>query len=250
MKPLIGVTGRRVAAGLVTGVSERFRQRPVEVFFADFGRRVTEAGGLAVDLPFESGEAGVVSRLDGLIVTGGQDVHPARWGGRAPLDTTTDPRWQPNAPDAARDDYEVALLEAALGSGIPILGVCRGHQLLNVVLGGTLIEHLDAGAILHDSARAAPSAGDLSHLVEFLPGSLAHRVHGRSRITNSWHHQAVAGLGGGVVASGHTADGVVEAIEVAGRPVLGVQWHPEWMPGVEPAFGWLVAEASASGARR
>lgn len=240
MRPLIGITGRQLTLGMLANTSPRFREQRINTYFTDFDECVAQAGGIPVDLPFVAGAAGVVDRLDGLVVTGGQDVHPSRWGGQAVVDPAIDPRWDHDAHDEERDTYEAALIEAALAAGIPVLGVCRGHQLLNVVLGGTLVEHLGPGPIVHATEHAAPSGGDPAHVVEFVPGSWAHEVYGDRRVVNSWHHQAVDRPGRGVVVTGRTSDGVVESIGVEGRPAVGVQWHPEWSVQPDPVFDWLV----------
>ncbi|WP_081683078.1 gamma-glutamyl-gamma-aminobutyrate hydrolase family protein [Marmoricola sp. URHB0036] len=245
MKPLIGITGRQLALGMVANTSERFREQRIGSYFSAFAEAVAAAGGIPVYVPFVAEATGVVTRLDGIVITGGQDVHPARWGGRAAVDPAVDPRWDHDAHDAERDAYEAALIVAAVGAGTPLLGVCRGHQLLNVVLGGTLTEHLDEGPIVHSAPYAAPSDGDPGHVVEFAEGSVPHAVYSGQRMTNSWHHQAVDRPGEGLRVVGRTPDGVVECIELAYSPVVGVQWHPEWTATQpEPIFNWLVGAAS------
>jgi putative glutamine amidotransferase len=157
------------------------------------------------------------------------------------VDPSVDPRWDHDAHDAERDSYEAALIAAAVDAGIPVLGVCRGHQLLNVVLGGTLIEHLAGGPIVHATRHAAPTDGDPAHVVEFVEGSWVRAVYGARRVVNSWHHQAVDQLGQGLSVTGRTPDGVVESIGLDDRPVIGVQWHPEWSATQpDPIFAWLV----------
>ncbi|MFJ9420349.1 gamma-glutamyl-gamma-aminobutyrate hydrolase family protein [Streptomyces sp. NPDC101227] len=246
MKPLIGITGRRLGLGMVKGTSRRFQFQFINSYFSAFGDNVAAAGGIPVNLPFHADAEGVIDRLDGLIVTGGQDVHPSRWGGAARVDPAVDPRWDHDAPDLERDEYEAALIVAALQANLPILGVCRGHQLLNVALGGSLVEHLDEGRIVHASPNFAPDDGDDEHSVRFTPGSLAHTLYGPQRVVNSWHHQAVGRLGRGLTVMGTTADGVVEAIRLDDSPVMGVQWHPEWMASPDPVFDWLVAVSTTS----
>jgi putative glutamine amidotransferase len=241
VKPLIGITGRQLALGMVANTSPRFREQRINTYFTAFAECVARAGGIPVDLPFVSEAADVVDRLDALIVTGGQDVHPFRWGGTAQVDPSVDPRWDHDAHDAERDSYEAALIAAAVDAGIPVLGVCRGHQLLNVVLGGTLIEHLAGGPIVHATRHAAPTDGDPAHVVEFVEGSWVRAVYGARRVVNSWHHQAVDLLGRGLHVTGRTPDGVVESIALDDRPVVGVQWHPEWASTQpDPIFEWLV----------
>ena len=250
MKPLIGITGRQLTLGMLANTSPRFRDRRINSYFTDFAECVARAGGIPVDLPFVSSPAGVVDRLDGLIVTGGQDVHPARWGGKVEVDAASDPRWDHDAHDAQRDAHEAMLIEAALAADVPVLGVCRGHQLLNVVLGGTLIEHLEEGPVVHATVHTAPSGGDAEHVVEFAEGSWAREIYGENRVVNSWHHQAVDTPGRGVVVVGRTADGVVESIAVTGRTAVGVQWHPEWAVEQDPVFDWLVERSAATLDRR
>lgn len=250
MRPLIGVTGRQLTLGMMEKTSPRFREQRINTYFTAFAECVARAGGTPVDLPFVSSSTDVVNRLDGLVVTGGQDVHPSRWGGQAAVDASIDPRWSHDAHDLGRDAYEAALIEAAIERGIPVLGVCRGHQLLNVVRGGTLIEHLEEGPITHYTQHSAPSAGDPEHVVDFVEGSWVHEVYGARRVTNSWHHQAVDRPGRGLVVTGRTSDGVVESIALEDRPVIGVQWHPEWSVEPDPVFEWLTAQSAELAARR
>ncbi len=154
-----------------------------------------------------------MARLDGLVIAGGPDVDPARYGAER------DPRSGPPAP--ARDAWELALIEAALAAGTPLLGVCRGMQLLNVALGGTLVQHLEG----HTEAVGVFGG----HPVKPVPGSLYAGIVPEETTVPTYHHQAVDRLGTGLVPSAYAADGTVEAVELpADRGwVLGVQWHPE-----------------------
>lgn len=240
MKPLIGITGRTFRLQMVNNTSERFGDRLINSFFSDFDRCVAGVGGIPVNLPFVSSSTGVIDRLDGLLVTGGQDVHPSRWGGTRAIDPDADPRVTFDAIDAERDQYEAQLICDALAARIPILGVCRGHQLLNVVFGGTLIEDIQETSIVHSSQHAAPYGGDEGHIVEFAPGSVGREVYGARTTTNSWHHQSVATPGLGLVITGRTADGIAEMIESPSRLAVGVQWHPEWQVGADPIFDWFI----------
>jgi len=137
--------------------------------------------------------------------------------------------------DRARDDRELALLAAALDRGLPVLAICRGLQLLNVHLGGTLHQHL----------AAHPVGGDGVHEVRFAAGSVLRGLYGPRCPVNSLHHQAVATPATGLACVGHAPDGVVEAVELTGRPVIGVQWHPELLARTEPVFAWLVSAAAS-----
>jgi len=170
--------------------------------------------------PTLTAEAGteVMARVQGLVLTGGEDVDPARYAApRHPLLKATDPE---------RDEGEIALIAAAREAGQPILGICRGIQILNVAFGGTLYQDLPSerpGPIDHaDEAR--------DHRVQIAPASLLARAVGsRDAIVNSRHHQAVHALGAGLVATAWADDGVIEAVEGTdqGGWILGVQWHPE-----------------------
>ncbi len=244
LRPLIGITGRRFRLSLLQGADERYGDRCIDTTMADFATRIAEAGGLPVHLSYDTDPAAVCAWLSGVVITGGQDMHPACWGGDASVVRDIDPRTDPMVHDVERDDYEVALVRAALERGIPVLGVCRGMQVLNVALGGTLVPDLAPGSVSHLSTEIAPTDGTVDHLVSFDEGSTAAALFGKDAITNSWHHQAVDRCGVGVVVTGRTADGVVEAIEVPGHPVLGVQWHPEWMKSTDPTLTWVVEQAA------
>ncbi|CDO23632.1 MULTISPECIES: gamma-glutamyl-gamma-aminobutyrate hydrolase family protein [Mycolicibacterium] len=230
--PVIGITGRRQPAGpLALPV---VRDALVETFFVDYAAAVARAGGLPVLLTMECDPADVVSRIDGLILSGGADVDPRRYG------AAPGPHATPAEP--LRDEFEHAVLDAAWLRGTPVLGICRGTQLINVNRGGTLVAHLPA-----DSGEAHSYLGyprnHRSHAVEFVAGSVPHALYGSRIRVNSLHHQAVAAIGSGLTVTGHAPDGVVESIEGLDAPVVGVQWHPEMLDGTDPLFGWLVETA-------
>jgi putative glutamine amidotransferase len=197
---------------------------------------VAASGAVPVLLPPVEGVAGAVARLDGLLLAGGGDIAPGLYGAEAEEHTA--------GVQAARDGAESALLAAALERGIPVLGVCRGMQLLNVARGGTLVQHLP-DRVGHDGHRRRAGVFD-EHSVTVAEGTRTAAALGRTRLdAPSYHHQAVDVLGEGVVATAWADDGTVEALEYAGADgVLGVQWHPEM--GSDPAlFDWLVARAAA-----
>jgi len=244
MRPPIGITGRRFRLSVLEGADERYGDRCIDSSMSDFATRVAEAGGLPVHLSYDTDPAGICAWLSGVVITGGQDMHPACWGGDTSVVRDIDPRTDPMVHDVERDDYELALVRAAIDREIPVLGVCRGMQVLNVALGGTLVPDLPAGSVSHSSTEVAPTDGNVDHLVSFAQGSIAAGLFGEDAITNSWHHQAVDRCGVGVAVTGRTSDGVVEAIEVPGRPVLGVQWHPEWMKSTDPTLTWIVEQAA------
>ena len=244
MRPLIGITGRRFQLSLLRGADPRYGDRCMDASMSDFATRIAAAGGLPVHLSYDTDVADVCDWLSGVVITGGQDVHPACWGGDTSVVRPVDPRTDPLVHDVARDEYEVALVRAALDRGIPVLGVCRGMQVLNVALGGTLVPDLPVGEVAHLSPEGAPTDGTHDHVVTCAPGSVIAELVGETAVTNSWHHQAIDRCGTGLVVTGRTRDGVVEAVELPGAPVLGVQWHPEWMASNDPTLGWVVEQAA------
>jgi putative glutamine amidotransferase len=154
----------------------------------------------------------------GLLLTGGIDVTPALYN--EPVSQ------QVGATDRHRDDFELKLLREALDRDMPVLAICRGHQLLNVAMGGSLLQHIEGGA--HEDDEGHVSA---QHDATLVPGTKLHEVYGTGRIrVNSRHHQAVtpARVAKGLTVSATTDDGLVEALESdAHRWVVSVQWHPE-----------------------
>jgi len=208
-RPLIGIS-TYLEAGARWGAWEL----EAALLPAGYPRLVQQAGGLAAMLPPDAPEhaAATVARLDGLVIAGGPDVEPVRYGAER------DPRTGP--PARARDAWELALVDAALAAHVPLLGICRGMQLLNVALGGTLVQHIDGHAeVLGVFGR---------HSVKPVPGTLYAAAAPEETSVPTYHHQAVDRLGAGLVVSAHAADGTVEAVELPSPGwVLGVQWHPE-----------------------
>ena len=154
---------------------------------------------------------------DGLLLAGGGDVEPARFGQEDRGSRDMDP---------ARDRAELALLDAFLGAGKPVLAICRGHQVVNVWAGGDLIQ--DLGRLVPD--HQLPE-GDCVHPVRAEVGTLLHRLYGPLFPVNSNHHQGVGRLGRGLYASARSEDGVIEALEHETLPLISVQFHPERMTG-------------------
>lgn len=231
-RPLIGVTGRRWPATRLE-VEPRYQTGSVDVDFADYPQRLAAAGAIPIRLPYEAAVPEIATRIDGLVITGGQDVCPALWGS-ARVDPAADY-------DRARDDYEIAMLRFALDAGLPVLAICRGMQILNVAFGGTLIEDLPAGPI--DHLQKGQPVDAATHEVSFTAPSIASKVYGSTAQVNSLHHQAVDRPGAGITVTGRAPDGVIEAIELGGHAVLGVQWHPEWRDG-DPVFAWIVEQSA------
>ncbi len=197
-------------------------------------RAIADAGGLPLVLAPSVRPAtiiGLLSRCSGLMLTGGGDLFPGLYG--------EDPHPKTAGVSVERDRMEVEALGWALERKRPILAICRGMQVLNVALGGSLYQDLPEqhpSEVNHaQTAGGAHGRAAATHAVRIAPGSgLAALLGGCDLMTNSMHHQALKVLGAGVTAVGHAADGVVEAIEMAGeRWVFGVQWHPEEMAARE-----------------
>ncbi|NMH90864.1 gamma-glutamyl-gamma-aminobutyrate hydrolase family protein [Pseudonocardia bannensis] len=179
---------------------------------------VIASGGAPVLLPPVPAAAGAVDALDGLILTGGPDIGPVHYG--------ADPHPETGAVRPERDAAELAVVRRALPRGLPVLGVCRGAQLLNVSLGGTLTQHLP-DVLGHHRHNPAPGVFGPT-AVRLSPGSRAAALLGERALVHCHHHQAIDRLGEGLVASGRAEDGTIEAVELAGhRFAVGVQWHPE-----------------------
>lgn len=178
---------------------------------------VVNAGGVPVLLPSVGTDTSALSAVDALVISGGADVDPARYGRDAHETTVSRPE---------RDEFEFALVRDALARGLPVLGVCRGMQVLNVAFGGTLTQHLPETVGHHEHQ---PSPAVYGHnRITLTEGSRAAKILGVEAKGQCYHHQAVDVLGAELRATGRAADGTVEAVEVPGdRFVLGVQWHPE-----------------------
>ncbi|MSP67012.1 MAG: gamma-glutamyl-gamma-aminobutyrate hydrolase family protein [Alphaproteobacteria bacterium] len=233
--PVIGVTLDVEAPG-------GYSKLPWYALRVNYFDAVAAAGGLAVALPHEpDAAAGYLDLIDGLLITGGAfDVDPALFGATARhAKVTTKDR---------RTAFELAITRAALAADRPVLGICGGQQLLNVVLGGTLIQHIPdevAGALAHEQPNPRTEPG---HDVTVVAGTLLHRITGVERLAvNSAHHQAVQRVADGCVANALAPDGVIEGIEATGRRFcLGVQWHPEY--GISAGDGLLLRAFVAAAA--
>jgi putative glutamine amidotransferase len=198
----------------------------------DYLESIRRAGGEPVELHYEQdAPADIVRRSQGLLLTGGGDVDPTLYG-ETPHET-----FQPSEP--GRDDYEIALVRAAAASDLPIFAICRGMQVLNVALGGTLLQDIPSmvnGAVHHSVPEPRYA---LAHEVWVASGSrldrlMADTLEGETCQVNSRHHQAVKVVASGWEVSGTAPDGVIEAIEQTGNLFrLAVQWHPEnfWRTG-------------------
>ena len=212
--------------------------RPAMLLPANYAEMVAAAGGIPVLLPPVPGIAAAVSRLDGVLLTGGGDIDPGRYGAQ--------PHPATSRVSQQRDAAELEVLDAAVAAGNPVLGVCRGMQLINVARGGTLCQHLGG------DAGHTPSPGTFgAHPVRIAAGTRLAGILGANGTgvdVPTAHHQAIDRLGDGLIATAWAQDGVIEAVET--RPggddpfLLAVQWHPE--AGSDPRLiEALVAAASA-----
>jgi putative glutamine amidotransferase len=231
-RPLIGLTTYLEQAQ--TGVWDVPAAFLPQVYFD----AVTRAGGIAVLLPPQPVDAAIAARvldgLDGLIVTGGKDVDPARYGQR-PHPTT-------DAPRLDRDAWEDALLTAAIDRQLPFLGICRGAQVLNVALGGTLIQHLPD---LVGSTRYNLGGGRFNTVpVVVDPQTGLDALVGPSVDVKVYHHQAIDRVAEGLRVTARSSDGVIQAVELDSVPFgLAVQWHPEETGDDLRLFAGLVEAA-------
>lgn len=242
-RPRIGLTSGRAGVPVSEGELQSYYIGRAYV------RAVIRAGGTpaifpAVEEEVEAVVAAALDGIDGLVLPGGCDVSPALYGGEPAAARDADP---------VRDAFELAMLAGALERELPVLGVCRGMELINVHRGGSLRD-----GVTH------PAAHDIDvvelgrvrvHEVNVLEGTLAHRIFGRNRVEATCvHHQAPAVLGDGLIASVLADDGTIEAVEDGERELLGLIWHPELgldrTPTHQLAYDWVVERARLLGAVR
>ena len=234
--PLVGITGPRLHAAEIRTTPSILLHAWVDSHYTYYPQAVSRAGGLPVHLAREADATALVARIDALVVSGGHDVDPRVYGSE-PTATTT-------RLDPGRDAFELELIEAALGAGIPLLGICRGAQLMNIARGGTLIDELvNVQKVEHTRIVYPPETR--VHPVSCEPGSVLHGLYGEVVDVNSFHHQCIDALGRGVAITALATDGTVEAIEIeSAAGAVGVQWHPEMLAEPDPLFDWLVGAAS------
>jgi putative glutamine amidotransferase len=210
-----------------------------------FGELVQRAGGVPIYADHHAAPDALADHVHAVVINGGGDVAPAHYG------ATPHPRTY--GVEERRDAFEIDLVRAATARGVPVLGICRGIQLVNVALGGTLVQHVP-DAVGRDH-MCADALDQLVHEVVLAPESQLAALYGRDRMrVNSIHHQAVDRPGRGMRVTATAPDGTIEGIESEDGRVLGVQWHPELLaePAVRehlPLFQWLLA-AGDEGPRR
>jgi putative glutamine amidotransferase len=244
-RPLIGISTGFTDYGDYLGIA--------------FSQPLERLGAVPVALPYLEHPSALLSHLDGLLLAVGRDLEPARFGGRPhPASTLHSP---------LRDATELALARAAIAEGVPVLGICRGMQVINVALGGTL--HADHGVLPAPAGnhpggdwerweqvvrarleQTAPPAHP-SHQIAVVAGSLLGAALGTRATVNSYHHQSLATLGDGIEVTALAPDGVIEAIEVPSARgfCVGVQWELQEQPD-SPMFALLVDAARAHAASK
>ena len=216
-RPIVGITTYLQRAQ--TGVWDTKAAFLPETYFA----AIEAAGGIPVLLPPQPLDGGVaeqvMARLDGLIIAGGLDVEPSRYG--------ADAHPASDKPSRIRDDWDDALLTAAIDAEVPFLAICRGIQMLNVNRGGTLHQHLPE--VVGDTRYSGENGVFATNTVEVEEGSqIASIIGAGGHDVKSYHHQAIDALGDGLRVTAHSGGGVVQAVELEGVPFgVGVQWHPE-----------------------
>lgn len=243
IRPFIGITTWRrfIDTDLGTG-------RPAHSLGTEYAAPIEDAGGAVALLPPTAGVDEVLDRLDGLVLSGGQDVHPSRYGARPEEGKDYDP---------ARDGYEIALALGARERGLPVLAICRGLQVSNVAFGGSLVVDIPASEH-HHPVRGADEQLSARHPVAFAEDSRLAALYGTTeRTVNTIHHQSVEVPAPGLRPVAWAPDGIVEAVEAdGGWPFWAVQWHPEKMTAPDeaaeerPLFTAFVAAARDRAAER
>jgi anthranilate synthase component 2/putative glutamine amidotransferase len=228
-RPRIGIT--TYLEPTIWGVWERDAALLPRVYLDS----VVAAGGVPLLLPPVGTDPSVLDLLDAIVIAGGCDIDPGSYDA-APHPQTVDTR-------PGRDGHESVLIRAALDRELPLLAICRGLQMLNVTLGGTLQQHLP-DSVAHDEHRPSPAVfGQTEVKVE--PDTLTSRLFGDRTTVHCYHHQALDLVAPGLQVTARAGDGTVEAAEVTGQPfALGVQWHPEENPEDLRLFTALLEAAS------
>ncbi len=244
MKPLIGVTTSELRPGGLSTLRRHGEPPNAEMALGmTYVRAIEAAGGLPIVMPplAEADVPALIGRLDGVVLSGGPDLAPAAYG--AP------PHPELGATEPDLDRFEYAVAREALRLRLPILGICRGAQTLNVARGGTLHQHLPdvAGDLI--AHRQSEDGRQPTHQVELLAGSRLAVILGTTQLpVNSFHHQAVNELGAGLRACAWAPDGTIEGIEDPSAPfILAVQWHAETLVSA-PSHPALFRELVATGA--
>jgi putative glutamine amidotransferase len=223
MQPIIGIS---------TNQGRNFNDHPTSYLLQSYVKAIQQAGGVPILIPSllaQNGWEALYARLDGILLSGGGDIDPQRFDGL--------PHARVDDVDPQRDALELNLLDRAAADGKAFLGICRGCQLVNVGLGGTLYTHLaDQLPNALDHAYPGNMRTVLVHEVKIEEGTHVAEVLGEPIVkVNSHHHQGLKDVAPGLRVAGHAPDGLIEAVELPDHPFgLAVQWHPEWLTDQQP----------------
>ena len=219
MKPLIGITGNihiMNEKDNIPGLQRDYVNR-------SYALSVKMSGGIPLIIPAMEDEEGlrsILGRIDGLILSGGYDIAPDLYG--------EEPRASLGYTMRDVDMFYLSAIRTARSMDLPLFGICKGHQAINVAFGGTLYQDIgEKGAVLKHS-QSAPEM-DPSHSVSIEKGTFLHNLLGSSAMVNSFHHQAIKAPAPGLKIAAASSDGIIEAFEMEGGRIIGVQWHPEMM---------------------
>jgi len=226
-RPIIGITGSMLIdeGGMFPGYERAYVNN-------DYVQSVVAAGGTPYIVPMVYEESVIreqIEMVDAVIMSGGHDVNPLLYG--------EEPSQKLGGILPKRDTFDATVIKIAIELQKPILGICRGHQIINVVNGGTLYQDLSLinGCNIKHNQGALPS--EATHTAEIVKGTKLNEILGEKVFTNSFHHLAVKDLAPGFIASAIAKDGVIEAIEKVGEEfVMGIQWHPEMMTKTHPVM--------------
>jgi len=242
VRPVVAITGRHLAE------FDRWPYSNAIVSPRGYLDAVARAGALPVLINPVGDPRGILDRVDALVLTGGPDLDPARYG--------QSPHPKTYGVDRAIDDFEYALVNDALVRELPTLAICRGFQVLNIALGGTLSQHIPDDPGVEPHGRPGQPNSGRTHAVTIEAGTLLAKAMGTTRVVATCHHhQAAAEIGGGLRVVARADDGIVEGLELAPDRgwLLAVQWHPEDTAATDPAqqhlFDALVAECETVDAR-
>ena len=215
-----------ISTNIVTYTTKPFMGFQKSAVCLEYIKAVVSSGGIPMMVPITTDE-NIISKqvelLDGLILTGGDDINPLRFG--------EEPSAKIHEISMLRDEYEFLLVKKATEKGIPILGICRGHQLLNVFNGGTLYQDLsdEKGSYIKHFEESNPTVG--YHTVNIKSGTMLFGILGETSMVNSYHHIGIKNVAKGFEVSAIAKDDVIEAIERKNPFAMGIQWHPEMMQG-------------------
>jgi len=230
-KPLIGITGKRRKGEDLRGSLRVMSALSFDVFWVDYAEGILAAGGMPVFLPLGIEPKEIINHLDGILMSGGADIAPDLYG--------ADPDPGLGAVEPIRDQFELDLLDVAYEREMPIAGICRGLQILNVSAGGSLFQDIPPHAVRNEPPTTRV------HEVTIEKGSALEELYGSKAQVNSLHHQSIDRVGKEFVVTARSSDAGVEGIEHESLPIIAVQWHPEMLDtrDSDPLFKWLVNQA-------